>query len=454
MIKLSDLAKNDSILSIGWINGEGFWQTTSAAFQPGTDYVLTIRATVGQSPLTGVNFGVADATQGLANLTNQTFTFTDQTQTWRIFSLHISSNSLAASAGDTIGVAGSLVENPGTQEGWLWVDWMQLTPTLPYISSQPVSATNYAGTLASLSAVAIGAVTNPTSAGSVLAYQWYNSSGVVIPNATNAALAFSPAAVTNSGTYYVVASGSFGSVQSSNATLTVLPQRRRPWRWIPLQCWCRASRAGAHRCAGGPMSVGGYSNREAYAQLAFSTNNLGLNLVRYNIGGGENPGITNTMEFRAQMQGFEPTNGVWNWSADANQRWMLEHAVQLGANHVVAFANSPPWWMTVSGSVTGSTDGTSDNLQTQYENNFAGYLSTVISNLTVLDGVHFDVATPMNEPTGSWWVYGGRQEGCHMDATQQTRVVNDLRTTLTAQSLTTGIDASGRHRRARHHQFG
>ncbi len=185
---------------------------------------------------------------------------------------------------------------------------------------------------------------------------------------------------------------------------------------------------------------GGYANRSTYASLAFST--LKLNIVRYNIGGGENPGIPDSLQYRAQMQGFEPTNGSWNWNADANQRWMLRQAVAMGANHVVAFANSPPWWMTVSGSVTGSVGGTTDNLQAGYETSFANYLATVVSNLTVLDGVHFDMVTPMNEPTGTWWVYGGGQEGCHMDANQQGRVVNDLRAALNAQNIDAGIDAS------------
>ena len=186
--------------------------------------------------------------------------------------------------------------------------------------------------------------------------------------------------------------------------------------------------------------TGGYANRSSYAALAFIT--LKLNIVRYNIGGGENPGIPNTMEYRAQMPGFEPANGVWNWNADANQRWMLKQAVALGANRVVAFANSPPWWMTVSGSVTGSANGTDNNLQTGYETNFANYLATVVSNLTVLDGVHFDLVTPINEPAAGWWKLGGRQEGCHTDASQQARVVNNLRAALNAQHLAAGIDAS------------
>jgi len=183
--------------------------------------------------------------------------------------------------------------------------------------------------------------------------------------------------------------------------------------------------------------AGGYTNRATYAALAFSQ--LKLNIVRYNIGGGENPGIANTMEYRARIPGFEPSPGVWDWSADANQRWMLRQAVALGADRVVAFANSPPWWMTVSGSVTGSTNGTSNNLQAGFENAFAVYLATVMSNLSVLDGVTFESVTPLNEPTAGWWKYGGRQEGCHISSDQQARLVNYLRAELNARGQTAGI---------------
>ena len=190
--------------------------------------------------------------------------------------------------------------------------------------------------------------------------------------------------------------------------------------------------------------VGGYANRDQYMNLAFSQ--LKLNIVRYNIGGGENPSGDYITSYRAVMQGFEPTNGVWNWSADANQRWILQQAVALGVNHVVAFANSPPWWMTVSGSVTGNgpSGGATDNLQTSYEDAFAAYLATVVSNLTALDGVHFDYVTALNEPAASWWYYQDpKQEGCHVDASQQARLVNYLRSESDARGLrSTGIDAA------------
>ena len=434
-------AETDSILSIGWYAGADFWQNTGAAIQPDLDYVLTIRALVAASPVTGVQLTLADAAASDAPLTNESFTFPDQTETWRVFSLYVSSNTVRSAVGDSMGVAGSIVENPSTQYGWLWADWVQLAPAVPQFTAQPQGVTNYAGASATLYASAIGAVTNSAGPGSVITYQWYQG-GNPVANATNATL-YIPALISgNSGNYYVVATGPFGSNQSSNAPLGVLPAQPAQYSvavspnqtlvdsfdgWGTSLCWW------ANVC-------GGFSNRNDYASLAFTT--LGLNIVRSNIGGGENPGIANTMSYRAQMQGFEPTNGVWNWNVDQNQRWMLRQAVALGANQVYAFANSPPWWMTVSGSVTGSTNGTSDNLQTGYETGFARYLSMVVSNLTILDGVRFNDVTPMNEPTGSWWVYGGAQEGCHMDSSQQNRVVNDLRTNLTICNLTTGIGAS------------
>lgn len=186
--------------------------------------------------------------------------------------------------------------------------------------------------------------------------------------------------------------------------------------------------------------AGGYSNREEYADLAFKQ--LGLNIVRYNIGGGENPARPNSMDFRARVPGFQPQPGQWDWTADANQRWMLKAAVVRGANHVVAFANSPPYWMTHSGSVTGSKNGTDDNLRPEFEAPFADYMAIVVSNLTVMDGVKFDTITPMNEPGADWWKLGNRQEGAHMSVAQQQRMIQLLRPALDRHGVRATIVAS------------
>jgi O-glycosyl hydrolase len=184
--------------------------------------------------------------------------------------------------------------------------------------------------------------------------------------------------------------------------------------------------------------VGGYSNRDEYADLIFK--DLKLNIVRYNVGGGENPDGPGTLQLRAMVPGFEPKRGVWDWDADRNQRWMLKAALKRGVNRVEAFTNSPPYWMTVSGSVTGAEDGT-NNLKVACEDDFAVYLAEVIQHLSRLDGVTFDSITPVNEPSSSWWVFGGHQEGCHMDAFQQERVINLLSTELQRRGLRLLIDA-------------
>ncbi|HEX7653890.1 MAG TPA: glycoside hydrolase [Verrucomicrobiae bacterium] len=179
--------------------------------------------------------------------------------------------------------------------------------------------------------------------------------------------------------------------------------------------------------------MGNFTNREEIADLAFK--DLGLNIVRYNIGGGENPRRDNTMEWRARIPGYAPATNKWDWAADASQRWMLQAAVKRGANKVVAFANSPPYWMTVSGSVTGSANGRDDNLLPEQEGAFAHYLALVTSNLVAVDKIPVGWVTPMNEPGSDWWQLGHRQEGTHMSVAQQQRVVKWLRQELDQAGL-------------------
>ena len=186
--------------------------------------------------------------------------------------------------------------------------------------------------------------------------------------------------------------------------------------------------------------VGGYSNRNEYADLVFK--GLKLDLVRYNIGGGENPDIRSPLSYRARIPGFEPKPGVWDWQADAGQRWMLHAALARGVRHVVAFANSPPYWMTVSRSVSGAAEASRNNLRPESEDDFAAYLATVAAHLTASDGVKFDAITPMNEPTGPWWKLGNHQEGDFMSHDQQARMIVKLRTALKHAGLPLPIVAS------------
>ncbi len=175
---------------------------------------------------------------------------------------------------------------------------------------------------------------------------------------------------------------------------------------------------------------------------------LGLNIVRYNIGGGENPEHSSFMAFRAAVPGYEPTPGVWDWTADANQRWVLKEAIKRGANQLEAFSNSPPWWMTRSGSVTGNHGGT-DNLKPEDDAAFGDYLATVVKHFHDDWGITFRDVEPLNEPIAMWWTYGGAshgQEGCHVDRPHQNDVVKATEAALARQNIgyttTTASDES------------
>ncbi len=167
---------------------------------------------------------------------------------------------------------------------------------------------------------------------------------------------------------------------------------------------------------------------------------LGLNAVRYNIGGGENPD-RHTLQFRAALPGYEPSPGRWDWSADANQRWVLAAAVRRGADRLQAFSNSPPWWMTRSGTVAGGVDG-GENLRADSFESFADYLVAVARKFHDEWHITFDTLEPFNEPSSPWWRAGGWQEGCRFDRPAQDRLVRLVGERLRASGLTTKVAAA------------
>lgn len=181
--------------------------------------------------------------------------------------------------------------------------------------------------------------------------------------------------------------------------------------------------------------VGGYSNKDEYADKMFSTTSgIGLNVLRYNIGGGENPSL-NYLEYRKAVPGYQTTQGVYDWTADANQRYMLQAAKTRGANVFEAFSNSAPYWMTNSGSVTGASGG-ANNLKTDYYDDFADYLTEVVKHFRDSWGITFKTLTPLNEPVSTWWSLGNNQEGMHFDRANQNTILSQVNSSLVAKGLT------------------
>ncbi len=191
--------------------------------------------------------------------------------------------------------------------------------------------------------------------------------------------------------------------------------------------------------------IGGWSTdkKNQFLDLIVNpTTGLGYNVFRYNIGGGENPAHTHMTQYR-DMPGFEPTQGTWNWNADARQASVLSRLVATGQNVIVeAFSNSPPYWMTKSGCASGSSDG-SNNLKDDSYDSFADYLTEVVKHYRDSLGITFRTLEPMNEPNANWWKSNGSQEGCHFGASNQQQIIKAVGAQLVAKGLTgTHVSAS------------
>ena len=164
---------------------------------------------------------------------------------------------------------------------------------------------------------------------------------------------------------------------------------------------------------------------------------LGYTIFRYNIGGGDQPGHNHLDkgDGGANVPGYKPTeNGDYDWTADPYQRTIaLELAKRVKSPIFEAFSNSPPWWMTKSGCVSGSSDG-SDNLKSDYFDDFADYLSEVALHFKKEWGITFRTVEPFNEPSAGWWKSNGGQEGCGFK-NNQTQMIVELGKALEKKGL-------------------
>ncbi|GAB2622409.1 RICIN domain-containing protein [Streptomyces capparidis] len=190
--------------------------------------------------------------------------------------------------------------------------------------------------------------------------------------------------------------------------------------------------------------------REKLAQLLFGDDGLALNIARYNIGGGNAPDVKDYLRAGGAVQGWwnapegttrEDTDwwsaddpADWNPDADATQRWWVDR-IKDDIDHWETFSNSPPWFMTVSGYVSGGFDANADQLKAESVDDFAEYLVGATEKLEKAHGIKVDTLDPFNEPNTGYWgtrlgpdgePVGGRQEGAHMGPELQQKVITAL----------------------------
>lgn len=158
---------------------------------------------------------------------------------------------------------------------------------------------------------------------------------------------------------------------------------------------------------------------EEVAKLLFSREGLGLNVYRYNVGGGEadNPDSVIGRKWNRPesfyVKNEETGEYEYDFTRDANAQRMLDLALSYGVvDTVVLFANSPHYSMTVSGRASGGDEEYQSNLPRENYEAYADYFLT-ITEYFLSRGVPVKYISPVNEPQWEWGGEGAHQEGCH-----------------------------------------
>ncbi len=229
-----------------------------------------------------------------------------------------------------------------------------------------------------------------------------------------------------------------------------VPVRLDPgYQQAPFEGWGTALSWFANVTGGWPDA-----QRNRLADALYGAEGLGLTIARYNIGGGDGPQTAPYMRAGAAVPGHWSRPGAgapggwdpddpdhWDPYADGNQRWWLKAAKARGADTFEAFSNSPPYFMTRSGLVSGAVDPTQDNLRPDQYEPFAAYLAGALQRVQNSTGVTFASVSPVNEPATAYWRAGGRQEGSHWSRESQARMITALRAELDRTGLRTPIAA-------------
>ncbi len=155
---------------------------------------------------------------------------------------------------------------------------------------------------------------------------------------------------------------------------------------------------------------------------------LGLNIVRYNIGGSPPTGAVGYRTGGA-VPCCKTEDGGIDLRLDRRQLNVLRAARAVAPGlRVEAFVNSPPYFWTASGSSKGHGRRLRDNLRPDRVGDFAGFVADVVSELRQREGIDCAAVSPFNEPLSPMWVHpSNQQEGCYFSRGTADAVVRALR---------------------------
>lgn len=155
------------------------------------------------------------------------------------------------------------------------------------------------------------------------------------------------------------------------------------------------------------QDVGGWENIDEITELLYGTDKgIGLNIYRYNLGGGsEND--TGIGDWHRRAEDFlSPSSNInnpstYDWNADVNARKALASAQKANNDlKVTLFSNSAPVSITENGKAYCS-NGVSHNLAQSNYQNFANYVINCAEHF-IDEGYNVTNISPINEPEWDW----------------------------------------------------
>ena len=176
--------------------------------------------------------------------------------------------------------------------------------------------------------------------------------------------------------------------------------------------------------------VGGWDNkdengeeiRNVVSRLLYNkTDGIGMNIYRYNIGGGSaQSGNGNYWDPARRAESFGSGDGKYDFTKDKNAVYMMNQAVRDGAEEVILFVNSPVEGLTKNGwAHLKKHQIFRTNLARKNYSDFAKYCLDVTEHF-VSQGLPVKYLSPINEP---FWIWNGGQEGCHYSPRQAGKVM-------------------------------
>jgi O-glycosyl hydrolase len=238
----------------------------------------------------------------------------------------------------------------------------------------------------------------------------------------------------------LVASTAVPAVAAAADTVTVRPDPT--YRHQPFEGWGASLAWMAEATGGYPDQI-----RTKLADMVFGADGLNFTIARFNIGGGNAPDVPNYLRAGGAVPGWwqapaGTTRNDKDWwtpsdprefnaAADPNQRWWVDR-IKKRVTRWETFSNSPPYFHTVSGYVSGGFNPNAEQLRTDKIGDYTAYLAKVTKTLERAHGITVASVDPFNEPNTGYWrttlgtdgnPTGGRQEGAHIGPGLQSQVI-------------------------------